>query len=356
MSVRDFRKRKSLFLIDNQMCGVYNTIMTDIPNHHTLIDFHKPQKFSSLRLTNKFISVGSCFADEIAQRLKHDCVDVKVNPFGTIYNPVSILNELRVCLSDKMFEMTDVISYQDVFFTPYHSTLFDSHDSNELLENANKSLEKARRKMHNSDVFLITYGTAVIWEYQNIIMANCHKVPQTNFTRRILTSQEIRQTTLDIIHLIQQHNPNAKIIFTISPVRHKNPDLLTNSYSKALLKVGLTDALTECNEPNVLYFPSFEIAMDQLRDYSHYRSDGVHLTDEAVDYIYDVFLRSCFDQNDLNVIERIRRLRKMMSHKTTERNQAYYDNMEKIRQELDIILKEYPTKKLEKLCNKVKKI
>ena len=328
--------------------------MTDIPNNHTLIDFHRQAEFPLLRLTDKFVFVGSCFSDEMSKRLKKDCIDTIVNPFGTIYNPVSIHDCLRWCLSDKQFGTNDVMSYQNLCFTQYHATSFDRQNASDLLEFTNKSLEKSRRKMHDTEVFLITYGTEVVWEYNDQIMANCHKIPQTNFTRRMLSMQEITQATDNIVSMIRQFNPNAKIIFTISPVRHKNPDLLTNSYSKALLKVGLEQSLAECDDSAVSYFPSFEIVTDQLRDYSHYGDDGVHLTDNAADYIYERVLETFFSENDIAVLRRIRNIKKMIKHKTAEYNQAYYDNMEKIRKELDNILRDYPTKKLEKLCNKVK--
>ena len=327
--------------------------MTDIPNNHTLIDFHRSTEFPLLRLTDKFVFVGSCFSDEMSKRLKKDCIDTIVNPFGTIYNPVSILDCLRWCLSDKQFDTNDVMSYQNLCFTPYHATSFDRQNASDLLEFTNNSLEKSRSKMHNSEVFLITYGTAVVWEYNGQIMANCHKIPQTNFTRRMLSVQEITQATDNIVSLIRQFNPNAKIIFTISPVRHKNPDLLTNSYSKALLKVGLTEALSECDNSVVSYFSSFEIVTDQLRDYSHYGDDGVHLTDNAADYIYERFLETFFSENDIATLRRIRNIKKMIKHKTTEYNQAYYDNMEKALKELQALQAMCDTKRIKRFINKI---
>lgn len=136
-----FSLAKISFLIDSGNLSVYNTTMTDIPNNHTLIDFHRPAEFPLLRLTDKFVFVGSCFSDEMSKRLKRDCIDTIVNPFGTIYNPVSIYDCLRWCLSDRMFNPDDMLSYQGIYFTQYHSTIFDSNNSNELLENASKSLE-----------------------------------------------------------------------------------------------------------------------------------------------------------------------------------------------------------------------
>ena len=327
--------------------------MTDIPNNHTLIDFHRQAEFPLLRLTDKFVFVGSCFSDEMSKRLKKDCIDTIVNPFGTIYNPVSIYDCLRWCLSDKQFGTNDVMSYQNLCFTPYHATLFDRQNASDLLEFTNKSLEKSRRKMNNGEVFLITYGTAVVWKYNDQIMANCHKIPQTNFTRRMLSVQEITQATDNIVSMIRQFNPNAKIIFTISPVRHKNPDLLTNSYSKALLKVGLEQSLAECDDSAVSYFPSFEIVTDQLRDYSHYGDDGVHLTDNAADYIYNRFLETFFSENDIAVLRRIRNIKKIIKHKTAEYNQAYYDNMEKILKELQALQCKCDTKRMKRFINKV---
>ena len=345
--------RKSLFLIDSGNLSLYNTTMTDIANNHTLIDFSKPDGCPALTVNDKFVFVGSCFSDEMAKRLTDDCMDTIVNPFGTIYNPVSILDCLQWCLSDKQFGTNDVLEFAGIYFTPYHSTIFDSCNSNKLLESTNNSLEAYRSQMRQSSVFLITYGTAVVWEYNGRIMANCHKIPQTNFTRGMLTAQEITQTTQDIVSLIRQYNPNAKIIFTISPVRHKNPDLLTNSYSKALLKVGLEQSLAECDDSAVSYFPSFEIVTDQLRDYSHYGDDGVHLTGNAADYIYERFLETFFSENDIAVLRRIRNIKKIIKHKTAEYNQAYYDNMEKIQKELQALQAVCDTKRINKLINKV---
>ncbi|MBR3731078.1 MAG: GSCFA domain-containing protein [Spirochaetales bacterium] len=332
---------------------MYNTTMTDIANNHTLIDFSKPDGCPALTVNDKFIFVGSCFSDEMAKRLTDDCMDTIVNPFGTIYNPVSILDCLQWCLSDKQFGTNDVLEFAGIYFTPYHSTIFDSCNSNKLLESTNNSLEAYRSQMRQSSVFLITYGTAVVWEYNGRIMANCHKIPQTNFTRGMLTAQEITQATQDIVSLIRQYNPNAKIIFTISPVRHKNPDLLTNSYSKALLKVGLTEALSACDGHCLMYFPSFEIVIDQLRDYAHYTDDGVHLTDHAADYIYDVLLQTCFESDSIDTIHHISRLLKIIGHRTAEHNQAYYDNMEKALKELQTLQSKCGTNRIMQLINEV---
>lgn len=332
---------------------MYNRIMNDISNNHTLIDFALSDDFPSLSLTDKFAAVGSCFSDEMSGRLAADGMDVCVNPFGTMYNPLSIADTVTICLSDRMFDRADVLEYDGNCFTPYHSTLYDCQNADALLSDVNAALQVSRVIMRQSNVFLITYGTSSVWEYSGIPMANCHKVPQKCFSHRMLHTSEIAAAAKSVIDSVRQHSTDSRIIFTISPVRHKNPDLITNSYSKALLRVGLAEAIAECGDSRVMYFPSFEIVMDQLRDYAHYADDGVHLTRHAADYIYDVFLQTCFEPETVSAVHRIRRLCKTMYHRTGRCDQQYYDNLNSVRSELNAMRQQYDTQRLKIMCDEI---
>ncbi len=328
----------------------------DIQNNHTLIDVNIPDSFDKLSIRDRITGVGSCFAQEMTDRLQDRCVDVTLNPFGTIYNPISIYQCLYYNFCVDAFGEENLCYESGKFFTPYHNTQFDSDTKEDILQKINGNLLYYKPRIQNSNVFLITYGTAVVYYYQKFLAANCHKLNQSLFRRDILSAETVKGCTLDLIELIRENVPNAKIIFTISPVRHKNPDLLTNSYGKALLKVGLTEALSECSDKNVIYFPSYEIALDQLRDYQYYKADGVHLTEAASDYIYSCFENVLFDRDSINAFAGIKNVLATLGHRSTDRtSRSCFDNLWNVYTALSELAERYQTAALNKKCKKTVK-
>jgi hypothetical protein len=253
----------------------------------------------------KFISFGSCFATEIGTRMKEDGYEITNNPFGVLYNPASISNSINRLIKEKDFTIDEVIDRDPLYgknagcmmaksyASYYHHSRFAAPSPEEFLEKANNELHNVAAAFRKADVVIITFGTT--WVFRNIerdiIVSNCHKRPAYEFRREFLSIEEIFNTTASYINYCSEAPPQEiapkKWIFTVSPIRHLKDGLHGNQLSKATLLLSeekLANAFS-----NVLYFPSYEIVIDELRDYRYYNEDQTHPSSEAVDYVYKKF-------------------------------------------------------------------
>lgn len=245
------------------------------------------------------ILLGSCFADNITQRMRFCRWDAG-NPFGVLFNPLSIARAVTMSLTeaDPRQEILDSIFENDGI---YHSWLFDSKKSAkssvDVAEHILDSIRDFKGTIEASEALFITFGTA--WCYflnkkENYVVANCHKQPQQLFTRRRISIEDIADVWVPLLEEIHHRYPQLKVIFTVSPVRHLKDGFSGNARSKATLILAvekICDSLEYCS-----YFPAYEIVNDDLRDYRFYASDLVHPSDMAVDYIWDIFKTTYVDE------------------------------------------------------------
>lgn len=260
----------------------------------------------------KIISVGSCFATEIGNRLKEFCPDILTNPFGVLYNPVSVANSIRFLGNPETkpsFTETDVIprdtnpkphgcsgEKKDTGHRPiapegggfvsfYHHGSFARKSPEEFIVNANLSLVKARKAFSEAGTVIITFGTA--WTYRHIekdiIVSNCHKHPAWEFRRELLEIDSIAGLWSGILSSF----PEKQWIFTVSPIRHKKDGMHGNQLSKSILLLSVEKLVSGFE--NAHYFPAYEIVLDELRDYSYYKEDLVHPSDAAIEYVWNKF-------------------------------------------------------------------
>jgi len=262
----------------------------------------------------KIISLGSCFAENIAEKLEYFKFQNQTNPFGIIFNAVSI---------EKLIERTVNSNYfteNDLFFQNERWHCFEVHSdlSNnnklDLLETLNNLLDKFFLQMQSSNVFIITYGTS--WVYRNInsnnVVANCHKVPQNQFTKELLSVETTLKSIQNTIFLIQSVNKTAKLIFTISPVRHIKDGFFENNVSKSHLFSAIFQLI---ENKDVFYFPSYEILMDELRDYRFYKEDMLHPSPMAIDFIWDKFKSYCINTNVYATLSEVEIIQKGLQHR-----------------------------------------
>lgn len=252
---------------------------------------------------SKITMLGSCFTDNIGKMLSDYGFDTLVNPFGTLYNPISIKQSIEMLLSDRMFTEDDCVMMgagADLVCSYSHHTSFARKSKEEFLENANQKLMEARRHFLESDRVIITLGTS--WCYRTLpsgrIVSNCLKRPEKEFIRERLSIESIKNTLLDIFEHCDR-TPDCKpkeFIFTVSPIRHFKDGAHGNQVSKASLLVALDEVLNMNGilegtdwEIHADYFPAYEIMMDELRDYRFYAEDMCHPTQQAVDYIGERF-------------------------------------------------------------------
>ena len=278
-----------------------------IPKSNHLLDYN-----------SKIVSLGSCFAENIGDKFQYLKFKNTINPFGIIFNPVSIEKIIYKAINAALFTAEDIFFYNERWHCfDVHSDLSNAN-SGELINNLNAIVKSTNQQISESTHLIITYGTS--WVYRNIesdsIVANCHKVPQKQFTKELLSVEEIEESIANTIKLIHAVNPNCNIIFTVSPVRHIKDGFVENQLSKAHLISSIHSVLeTEQGKSNTEYFPSYEIMMDELRDYRFYAEDMLHPNQVAIDYIWKRFKETVISETAFSTMDEVESIQKSLSHK-----------------------------------------
>lgn len=266
-----------------------------------------------VHLDSHIMMLGSCFADEMGQRLLSGGFNVCVNPFGTLYNPVSILNSLRRLDSVEHFTQDDAVqlgSGSDHLWCSYSQHTSAARESVEQwLNDSNASLDRAASAWRATDRLIITLGTSWVWEHQGRVVSNCLKRPAREFTHRPLSLQEEISTLREIISIA---GAQRRVIFTVSPIRHLWNGAHSNQLSKSSLLLSVDSVLGETVE----YFPAYEIMLDELRDYRFYGEDMTHPTATAVGCIWEHWCSFAgLSASELESIARAQRLYKASAHR-----------------------------------------
>ena len=267
---------------------------------------------------SQITSLGSCFAENIGEKFEYFKFQNTVNPFGIIFNPVSIEKLIERAINKIEFTEKDIFFHNERWHCfEVHSEL-SNPNKEAFLNNLNQILESTHNQITQSTHFIITYGTS--WVYRNIasnaIVANCHKVPQNQFEKEILSVEIIQKSIKNTIEFIQKVNPSSCFIFTVSPVRHIKDGFVENTVSKSNLLTAIYQQLqTEHCSLNTEYFPSYEIMMDELRDYRFYADDMLHLNQTAIDYIWIKFLENYIDEKEFTSMNEVCSIQKALAHR-----------------------------------------
>ncbi len=300
--------------------------------------FPEPVKHS-----DKILTFGSCFADNIADKLLYYKFRVLKNPFGVLYNPVSVANSLYMVFWNKEFTENDLIFHAGEYHSFYHHSDFSHHDKNICLERINRKLAETRKFIEESDLAILTFGTAYVYKHKekDIIVSNCHKIPANQFERFRLTIKETVKGIARAVKFLKTLNENIKIVLTVSPVRHWKDGAVENQRSKATLLLAVEEILFECKD--VFYFPSYEILMDDLRDYRFYANDLVHPNSIAIEYIWEKFSDAAFDDKTRELLRRIDKIQRGLNHKprnpNSEEHLKFIDSLQK---QIEELIAEYP--------------
>ena len=282
---------------------------------------------------DKILLLGSCFADNVGEKFGEYYFQTTVNPFGTLYNPASIANNLLPIESDQL----PITFHNGLWHSMMHHGSFSHPDKNELLRRYEQSQVMMRNALQEASIIIVTLGTSWVYEMNGMVVANCHKLPAVNFIRRRLTVEEIVQMWRPII----EQMPHKHWIFTVSPIRHIKDGLHENQISKAILLQAI-DCLVS-NSAVVSYFPSYELMLDELRDYRFYAEDMVHPSQVAVDYIWERFVEAYMTvdtQNEMRVLHQFWRDRHhRFLHPDTAEAIAF---AQRIENRLQSLKKQYP--------------
>ena len=297
------------------------------------------------------LMTGSCFTENIGGQLERYLFPVCINPFGVTYNPLSVKKGLEALLHKDMYLESDLDHYNDYWFSFDHYTGFSSPDRDECLRSINEAFMNAKQVLRDAKALVITWGTAWVFTYNDTgrVVCNCHKIPASQFTRTRLTTKEIIKTYETFLPSLFEYNPDLKVLLTVSPVRHWKDGAHGNQFSKASLLLA-TEALERLFPDQVFYFPSYEIVMDELRDYRFYGEDMLHLSGQATKYIWEKFNHSLISDESQQIIKKLEPVLKMMAHRPRDtKGEAHLKLIRQWEEKLGKLKKEYPFLSWEKL-------
>ncbi len=285
---------------------------------------------------SKLLLLGSCFAEHIGEKLDYFKFQNLQNPFGILFHPKAIETLLFNAIHEKEYIEDDIIFNNEQWHCYDAHSRLSNISKEELLKTLNGQLESTRQKINDATHIIITLGTAWVYNHHktNLPVANCHKIPQIEFVKQLLSVDEVAGSINMILNLIHQANPKAKIIFTVSPVRHLKDGFVENTQSKAHLIAAIHQSLNQQS----FYFPSYEIMIDELRDYRFYAEDMLHPNKMAIQYVWEKFKYVWIASEAEKTMTEIDNIQKGMQHRAfnqdSEAHQHFLKQLELKKKEL----------------------
>jgi hypothetical protein len=292
--------------------------------------FEIPATDQAITYSSKVLFMGSCFAENIGSKLIQNKLQTLINPFGIVYNPESIVNSMERLLKKEYFTAFDLFEDKGVWNSFSHHSRFSDTDKDRGLQNINLQLEQGSNFLRETDFLIITYGTAWVYQFKKTgsVVSNCHKVSAKEFNRYRLSKEEIVEKCKVVFQKLKDQNPNLHIVLTVSPVRHLKDGLVENQLSKSTLLLAAHELSSLFDR--VSYFPSYEIMMDDLRDYRFYADDMVHPSPMAIEYIWEKFKNSWIDPKAFSIMNEVSKLIQAMNHRPffpeSESHQKFIQN------------------------------
>ena len=296
----------------------------------------------SIDYDSSILLLGSCFSQEIGSKLKEFQFNSLSNPYGVIFHPLAIERLLNDTVHKKTYSQSDLTEHDGLWCSLFHHSDFNNEDAELVISNLNSEREKTAEFLKRATHIFITLGTAWAyqWESTGAFVANCHKIPQKRFEKKLLSLEEISSSLSNSIDLIRQLNPSVKIIFTVSPVRHLKDGFRENQISKSLLHLGIESVL---DLSDTYYFPAFEIVQDDLRDYRFYANDMVHPSDQAVAYIWSLLYSHWFAPSCDPVLKKVSSINRTLAHRPNHPDsKKHRDLIKRTRSDLEELTSQYP--------------
>jgi hypothetical protein len=295
--------------------------------------------------TAKHLMLGSCFSEYIGNRMESLKFNTDINPFGIVFNPSSISQCIRRMISGVSFTESELFRHNGLWHSWLHHGKFSNPSMEEALVAINNRLTFSSDYLRKTDFLILTLGTAWVFELKSsgLTVSNCHKVPAAEFKRFRLTVGEIVAEMRETLEMLLELNPDIKIILTVSPVRHMKDGASGNQLSKSILLLA-ADALVNGFGPDrCSCFPSYEIMMDELRDYRYYTEDMVHPSPLAVGIIWKKFSNWLFDKEVTSLSEKVNTLVQARNHRPVHRNNPEYTHFIRTTlRQLEELAKNYP--------------
>ncbi len=311
-------------------------------NFRTNIQLQKER--NQIDYTSQMLLIGSCFSENINKKLDYFKFNTFSNPFGILYNPKAIENLITNAINETDYTENNIFQLNGRWHCfDAHSDL-SSNEKSELLSNLNTAIERTNKQIHKSTHILITLGTSFVYRFieTDSIVGNCHKVPQKKFLKKILSVKKIIASLENMITLIKSVNSKVNILFTVSPVRHLKDGFVENAQSKAHLLSAIHQIIDKRKQ--LYYFPSYEIILDDLRDYRFYKSDMLHPNETGVNYIWEQFLKVWIQEDSIPLMKEVDSIQKGLAHRpfnpNSEQHKLFLKELHKkiykVEKELDI--------------------
>ena len=306
----------------------------------TIVPISKTTK--SITYYTPIVSLGSCFAVNMAQKFAYYKFPITVNPFGVLFHPLAIENILQHTIENSRYTAEDFFLHNELWHSfDFHSDMSQS-SLKEAIQLANSQQIQLQQALQEASFCFITLGTAWVYIYNSTdtIVANCHKLPSQHFSKRLLSVEEITESLSHIITLLKQFNPSITVVFTISPVRHIKDGFFENQVSKSQLFSALYPLITDNKS---LYFPAYELLLDELRDYRFYANDMVHPSEMAINYIWERLVTTYIETTTQVDMKQVDSIQKGLSHRPfnpeTESHQQF---LAQLQQKMEAFTMKYP--------------
>ena len=285
-----------------------------------------PEKEAEFRYSDRFMLLGSCFTENVGILLKENKFRCDVNPFGVLYNPFSIARALSQMMEYKVYGQADLFFANGLWHSWMHHSAFSKMDVQTCVDGINNRLIQAASSLNDCDWLVVTWGTAYVYVHKETdeVVGNCHKQPDRCFERKRLGVEDIVGVWKDLLATLKSRNPKLKILFTVSPIRHAKDGLHGNQLSKSTLLLAVDELCRHC--PDCFYFPSYEIMMDELRDYRFYADDMLHPSQLAIEYIWECLGKSYFSENTKGIMKEWQGIQRGLNHKPFNRESEAYRN------------------------------
>lgn len=310
-------------------------------------DFYTPVAIPSplynIDYTSKLLFMGSCFADHMGKQMQELKFKVCHNPFGVIYNPQSMAQNLMLLMEKDKFSESDLNFFNELWFSYSHYTLFSDPDKSVCLENINEQFKLAKESIIEAKILFITLGTSWVFRRKDNreVVNNCHKIPADKFDRYFSTVQQTVDSLSRAINMVRKANPSVKVILTVSPVRHWKDGAIENQRSKSALILSIAELQETLSD--IYYFPSYEIFMDELRDYRFYAVDKLHPSEEAQKYIWEKFRNAFLTEGAKEISITIEKILSSVKHNPRfPSTQSHKKFLDKTTSRINILRQKYP--------------
>lgn len=301
------------------------------------------QPHNQIDYSSRLVLFGSCFSENIGDKLEYYKFQSRVNPFGILFHPLAIETLISRAINKDYYSEDELVFQNEQWSClDAHSKLNDTSKT-QLLQNLNSALDQTYDALKEVTHVVITLGTSWVYRFLETdkLVANCHKLPQKKFVKELLSVDEIYQTLCGIVELIRSINPRASFIFTVSPVRHTKDGFIENTQSKAHLIAAIHQVVDARKQ--LYYFPSYELMMDELRDYRFYNDDMLHPSSKAINYIWEKFQKVWMTGASINTSKGIGQIQAKKAHIPFNPNsEAHQKFLEKLDSEIKELQSEFP--------------